>query len=121
MKGWWCWTAGCNRFLRVLGTTCHPVRHDETMICPRLRWESATASGGRPGACSLIEGRMKDIMPFLDRLTYGDNIPPDVQRTRDRSRKNRLQTTHNCRRIGVSQSFRLCVGYYTVLAGYEIL
>lgn len=53
----------------------------------RFHWESATASGGRPGACSLIEGRMKDIMPFLDRLTYGDSIPPDVKQTREEWRK----------------------------------
>ena len=53
----------------------------------RFHWESATASGGRPGACSLIEGKMKDIMPFLDRLTYGENTPPDIQQTQEEWRR----------------------------------
>ena len=49
----------------------------------RFHWESATSAGGRPGACSLIEGKMKDIMPFLDRLSYGNAIPPGIEQTRD--------------------------------------
>ena len=49
----------------------------------RFHWESDGATDGRPGATSLIEGKMKDIMPFLDRLTYGDNIPPEIARTRE--------------------------------------
>jgi len=53
----------------------------------RFHWESSTGSGGRPGACNLIEGKMKDIIPFLDRLTYGDNIPADVQQTREEWRR----------------------------------
>lgn len=57
----------------------------------RFHWESATGSGGRPGACSLIEGKMKDIMPFLDRLSYGENIPPDVQQTREEWRRKWTQ------------------------------
>lgn len=32
----------------------------------------------RPGAINLIHGRMKDIIPFLDNLTYGDNSTPEV-------------------------------------------
>ena len=59
----------------------------------RFHWESAT-DAGRPGACSLIEGKMKDIMPFLDRLTYGDDIPADVQQTRDEWRKKWSQNGH---------------------------
>ena len=49
----------------------------------RFHWESDGATDGRPGATSLIEGKMKDIMPFLDRLTYGENIPPEIARTRE--------------------------------------
>jgi hypothetical protein len=49
----------------------------------RFHWESETGSGGRPGACNLIEGKLKDIMPFLDRLSYGDSIPPEVAQTRE--------------------------------------
>jgi hypothetical protein len=53
----------------------------------RFHWESATGSGGRPGACNLIEGTMKDIMPFLDRLTYGESVPPDVEQKRKEWRR----------------------------------
>ncbi len=49
----------------------------------RFHWESDTSSGGRPGACNLIEGTMKDIMPFLDHLTYGYTIPSEVEKTRE--------------------------------------
>ena len=49
----------------------------------RFHWESSTDLGGRPGALNLIEGKMKDIMPFLDRLTYGDSIPADIHQTRE--------------------------------------
>ena len=52
----------------------------------RFHWESAPGTGGRPGACSLIEGKMKDIMPFLDRLTYGEGIPADVMQRREQWR-----------------------------------
>ncbi len=30
---------------------------------------------------------MKDIMPFLDRLSYGDDIPPEVARNREEWRR----------------------------------
>jgi ribosomal protein L37AE/L43A len=53
----------------------------------RFHWESGTHAGGRPGACSLIEGKMKDIMPFLDGLSYGDDIPPEVAQTREEWRR----------------------------------
>ncbi len=53
----------------------------------RFHWEQSGASGGRPGACGLIEGKMKDIMPFLDRLSYGDQIPEEIDRTREEWRK----------------------------------
>ena len=52
----------------------------------RFHWESGDKPGGRPSAVSLIEGKMKDIMPFLDRLTYGDNVPPQIEETRERWR-----------------------------------
>ena len=69
-----------------------PRSHQEKLVLidtliHRFHWESATGSGGRPGACSLIEGKMKDIMPFLDRLTYGDDVPTDIQQTRKEWRK----------------------------------
>jgi hypothetical protein len=53
----------------------------------RFHWESAAGSGGRPGACNFIEGKMKDIMPFLDHLTYGNSIPADVRQTREEWRR----------------------------------
>jgi hypothetical protein len=53
----------------------------------RFHWESGDHAAGRPGASSLIEGKMKDIMPFLDRLSYGDDIPPEVARNREEWRR----------------------------------
>ncbi len=53
----------------------------------RFHWESATCAGGRPIACCLIEGKMKDIMPFLDRLTYGDSVPAELAQEREEWRK----------------------------------
>ena len=48
----------------------------------RFHWEGGDSAGGRPGAVNLIEGKMKDIMPFLDRLSYGDSAPPETEHTR---------------------------------------
>jgi hypothetical protein len=53
----------------------------------RFHWESVGNGNGRPGATSLIEGKMKDIMAFLDRLSYGDNVPPEIERTREEWRR----------------------------------
>jgi ribosomal protein L37AE/L43A len=53
----------------------------------RFHWESGDRAAGRPGASSLIEGKMKDIMAFLDRLSYGDDIPPEVAHTREEWRR----------------------------------
>jgi hypothetical protein len=53
----------------------------------RFHWESAGTADGRPGATSLIEGKMKDIVAFLDRLNYGDDIPPEIERTREEWRR----------------------------------
>lgn len=66
--------------------------HRERMILidtfiHRFHWESEDKNDGRPGATSLIQGRMKDIMAFLDRLTYGDNIPPEITEARELWRK----------------------------------
>jgi Zn ribbon nucleic-acid-binding protein len=48
----------------------------------RYHWEYV-GKPSRPGACCLIEGKLKDIMPFLDTLSYGENVPEDVQTTRE--------------------------------------
>ena len=55
----------------------------------RFHWESDDNDNpnGRPGATSLIEGTMKDIVEFLDRLTFGDEIPPEIERTREEWRR----------------------------------
>jgi hypothetical protein len=53
----------------------------------RFHWETAGTEDGRPGAVSLIEGKMKDIMALLDHLSYGDNIPPEIERTREEWRR----------------------------------
>jgi hypothetical protein len=53
----------------------------------RFHWESDGHAGGRPGACNLIEGKMKNIMPFLDRLSYGDSVPPEITQAREEWRR----------------------------------
>jgi len=53
----------------------------------RFHWESVGTSDGRPGATSLIQGKMKNIVAFLDRLSYGDDIPPEIERTREEWRR----------------------------------
>lgn len=53
----------------------------------RFHWERDGNPNGRPGATSLIEGTMKDIVAFLDRLPYGDDIPPELSRTREAWRR----------------------------------
>ena len=47
----------------------------------RYHWETSDKAG-RPVSAGLIEGKMIDIMPFLDELSYGDNVPPEVEATR---------------------------------------
>lgn len=49
--------------------------------------DSDGVTDGRPGATSLIQGKMKDIMAFLDRLSYGEAIPPEIARTREEWRR----------------------------------
>jgi len=46
-----------------------------------------TADTANPGACCLIEGKMSNIMPFLDSLTYGDRTPEEVEATREEWRR----------------------------------
>ena len=53
----------------------------------RFHWESDGSEDGRPGATSLIEGKMHDVMAFLDRLSYGETIPPDIEQTREEWRR----------------------------------
>jgi hypothetical protein len=52
-----------------------------------FHWETTGVTDGRPGATSLIEGQMKDIMAFLDRLSYGDDVPPEIAHTREEWRR----------------------------------
>jgi hypothetical protein len=53
----------------------------------RFHWESDGILDGRPGATSLIEGQMNNIVAFLDRLSYGEAIPPEIERTREEWRR----------------------------------
>ena len=53
----------------------------------RFHWESSGVTDGRPGATSLIQGNMKDVMAFLDRLSYGSDIPNEIRQTREEWRK----------------------------------
>ena len=52
----------------------------------RYHWQFV-GKPSRPGACCLIEGKLKDIMPFLDTLSYGENVPEDVEATREEWRR----------------------------------
>jgi hypothetical protein len=52
----------------------------------RYHWQFV-GKPSRPGACCLIEGKLKDIMPFLDALSYGENVPEDVETTREEWRR----------------------------------
>jgi len=52
----------------------------------KYHWETSTG-GGRPGACCLIEGKMSNIMPFLDGLSYGEQTPVEVEATREEWRR----------------------------------
>lgn len=66
--------------------------HQERMVLidtliHRFHWESTGATDGRPGATNLIQGRMKDVMAFLDRLSYGEKIPPEIARAREEWRE----------------------------------
>jgi hypothetical protein len=53
----------------------------------RFHWESGDKATGRPGATSLIEGTMTDIVAFLDRLTYGDAAPAGIAKKREEWRR----------------------------------
>lgn len=66
----------------------HPERMVliDTLI-HRFHWETDGNDDGKPGATGLIEGKLHDVVAFLDRLSYGDNIPPEIERTREAWRK----------------------------------
>lgn len=53
----------------------------------RFHWESTGVTDGRPGATSLIQGNMKEVVAFLDHLSYGDAIPPEIAQTREEWRR----------------------------------
>ena len=48
----------------------------------RYHWQAASGFG-RPGVSSLIEGKLSNIMPFLDNISYGDHIPKEIEATRE--------------------------------------
>ena len=56
---------------------------------------------GRPGSGGLIEGKMNTVMAFLDELSYGERMPPEVEAVREEWRqqwrghkwKARIETT----------------------------
>jgi hypothetical protein len=47
----------------------------------------------RPVGVNLIQGKLSDVVEFLDRLTYGDSLPEEVEATRAAWRK-RMQNTY---------------------------
>ena len=44
-------------------------------------------TSGRPGVCSIIEGKLSNIMAFLDDLNYGGQMRPELGATREEWRK----------------------------------
>ncbi|MFQ5697121.1 MAG: hypothetical protein ACE5IL_02420 [Myxococcota bacterium] len=73
------------RDFRRAGTHSDRFIAIDTLI-HRYHWENL-GKASRPGACCLIEGKLKDIMPFLDALSYGESIPEEVRATRERWRE----------------------------------
>jgi hypothetical protein len=47
----------------------------------RYHWENSDRPS-RPGATNLIQGKCAEIIAFLDQLSYGEHIPPDIQARR---------------------------------------
>jgi hypothetical protein len=52
----------------------------DTMI-HRYHWEHTKDGVTRPGACNLIEGRLHDIVVFLDELSHGERSTPGTRHT----------------------------------------
>ncbi len=73
-----------NQFPKARSSSAKLILIDK--LLHRYHWESASG-GGRPGACGLIEGKMSNIMSFLDGLSYGDDVPGDIQATREEWRR----------------------------------
>jgi hypothetical protein len=46
-----------------------------------FHWYYKTGGPTRPVAVNLIEGRLSDVVAFLDRLTYGDSSTPGTRET----------------------------------------
>lgn len=85
----WLFAGGLEPFVKEY-VRLFPISHSarERMLLiddliHRFHWESDGSQDGRPGATSLIEGKMHDVVSFLDRLSYGDTIPADIERTRE--------------------------------------
>lgn len=55
---------------------------------------------GRPTGVNLIEGSRRDVIAFLDGLTYGVNAPPELCATRDRWQAHweEVKSGHEARR-----------------------
>ena len=43
-----------------------------------FHWYYKTGKPTRPVAINLIEGRLREVIAFLDRLTYGDKSTPEL-------------------------------------------
>ena len=46
-----------------------------------FHWYYKTVGPTRPVAINLIEGRLSDVVAFLDRLSYGDQSTPGMRET----------------------------------------
>jgi len=63
-----------DRFPRADSSRAQMLRIDE--LLHGFHWFHKTNSPTRPVAINLIEGRLRQVMDFLDDLTYGDGSTP---------------------------------------------
>jgi hypothetical protein len=54
----------------------------------RWHWEN-TGIPARPGSANLIDGKMEEVVAFLDGLSYGEQIPKEIEARREAWREHR--------------------------------
>ena len=77
----------CKEFIGSFAAKREPS--DKLAIIDTLihRLHAELDGGNKPGAYAFIDGSIEDVASFLDRLTYGDQMPEDIQAKRDAWRK----------------------------------
>ena len=77
----------CREYLNVFRAT--RAAGEKLVLIDTLihRLHGELVGGNKPGAYAFIEGDIDDVASFLDRLTYGEQMPEDIKKTRDAWRK----------------------------------